>query len=842
MSYGDIYASVYILDAPYAIDREFDYFVPASLKGEVCPGRFVSVPFGGANKKRIGLVSALSSAPKCEGASIKSVDSVFPDTLSLDEKRLGLVFFLKEQTLCTVGEAVHAMIPSAAFARGTEYYRATEKTDALTWKNAKMTEVLDFIRSKKKASEKMLRDRFGADVKKLLSRLVSDGYAVREFRMGEPSSQLTRSVYSLSVSSDDAEKILAGQPGVPVRLRSEGQKKAISALLASDDGVLSREEMSSAGVSAAALKSLVEKGLIAEEKQIVYRNPYASGETCAEREPIHLSEEQEKAFSELKKLSDTGEAQAALLHGVTGSGKTSVMMSLIDHVLDVGKSVILLLPEISLTPQTIGIFCRRYGDLCAVVHSALSAGERYDAYIRILRGEARVVIGTRSAVFSPVRDLGLIVIDEEQETTYKSDQNPKYHARDAARYRCATEKALMLLASATPSLESYLKAKEGKYSLIKLKERYGGARLPLVTVADMRGEASKGNVSPIGEMLTSDLIATKGDGEQSILFINRRGYNTFVSCRTCGEAVTCPRCSVSMTYHTSDAAYKSGYLACHWCGYRAALPKVCPSCGSEHLAHMGYGTQRIEQELCELVPGARVLRMDTDTTSTKFSYDKILGTFRAGEADILLGTQMVTKGHDFPKVTLVGVLLADASLYLDDYRASERTFSLLTQVIGRAGRASDKGRAVIQTNNPDHDVIKLAAAQDYETFFEREIKLRRLLVFPPFCDIVLVTVSSANETDLFVATEKLKKFFDGKTAPDGEFSDVKTLAFGPFEAPVYKVEGRFRMRMVIKCRLNKRSRALFSSLLCHFSDEGTSGYSKGAKKPVVSIDFNPSSL
>lgn len=841
MEYGGIYASVYVFDVPFVIDRAFDYLVPASLRNEVHEGSFVTVPFGGANRKRLGLVSALSETPNCDAATIKLVESVCPDTLSLDKKRLGLVFFLKEQTLCTVSEAVHAMIPSAAFAGRAERYRQNpEKNEEPTGKSRRYAEVLSFIRERKYASENVLRGKFGADVKKALGCLASEGYILHETIIGESSRQLTKSLYSLLLRGEELDKIIRESKDASVRLRSAGQIKALAVLRDTEKDSLSREELENEGVSPANITSLTQKGLVCEEKQVFYRNPYASNEECSARDEIHLSDEQEKAFLELKELSDSGKASAALLHGVTGSGKTSVMMVLIDHVLESGRGVILLLPEISLTPQTIGIFCHRYGNLCAVVHSALSAGERYDAYTRILEGEARVVIGTRSAVFSPVKNLGLIVIDEEQETTYKSDQNPKYHARDVARYRCASENALMLLASATPSLESYQKAKEGKYALIKLKNRYGDARLPAVTIADMRGEAEKGNVSPIGDKLVSELLRTKTDGEQAILFINRRGYNTFISCRKCGEALTCPHCSVSMTYHTSGGNYNSGYLACHWCGYRTNLPNTCPSCGSEHLAHMGYGTQRVEKDLHELVPGARVLRMDTDTTSTKFSYDKILNAFRAREADILLGTQMVTKGHDFPAVTLVGVLLADASLYLDDYRASERTFAMLTQVIGRAGRASENGRAIIQTNNPDNDVIKLASAQDYETFFEREIKLRRLLVFPPFCDIVLITVSSENETDLFVTIKKLKASFDLITGENGEYSDVQTIAFGPFEAPVYKVDGKCRMRLVIKCRLNKRSRALFTEILCKAYSYATP--IKGKQKPVISIDFNPSSL
>ena len=456
-----------------------------------------------------------------------------------------------------------------------------------------------------------------------------------------------------------------------------------------------------------------------------------------------------------------------------------------------------------------------------------------DAYHRILSGEADVVVGTRSAVFAPVKNLGLIVLDEEHEHTYKSDMNPKYHARDVARYRCAHNKAVMLLCSATPSLESYKRAKEGRYTLLTLRSRHAGAVLPEVRVADMRGEAGEGNLSPLGRQLTEALTENVAAGNQAILFLNRRGYNHVVSCRSCGKAVTCPSCSVSLTYHTKKNSYDEGYLVCHICGRRQPLPLTCPSCGSEHLARLGYGTQRVEQELGELLPGRGILRMDTDTTSTRFSYDELLVAFRRHEADVLLGTQMVTKGHDFPDVTLVGVLMADASLYLDDYRAGERTFSMLTQVIGRAGRAGKRGMAVIQTCNPDHDVIALACKQDYESFYEREIKLRRLLVFPPFCDIALLTLSHKDERELLLAARALSDELSGRIS--STYSDVRVVVFGPFEAPVYRADGNYRMRMVVKCMLTKRSRAMFAELLCAFQKQGNG-------TPLLSVDFNPSNL
>ena len=511
-----------------------------------------------------------------------------------------------------------------------------------------------------------------------------------------------------------------------------------------------------------------------------------------------------------------------------------------------GRGVIILVPEIALTPQTVGIFCSCYGERVAVIHSALSQGEKYDAWRRIKRGDADIVIGTRSAVFAPVKDLGMIVIDEEQEHTYKSDTDPKYHARDIASYRCGKAGALMLLASATPSLHSYYKAKSGAYTLVELTKRYGGAELPQVIVSDMRLDRDTGNPSPIGVSLYGKLLETVKNKKQAIVFLNRRGYNSSVSCRICGEAIRCPNCSVSLTYHTNkmlgNSADRSDYmkrriergtLACHYCGYKTAVPQTCPVCSAEHFRFVGCGTQQAEEELSKMIPGARIMRMDMDTTGSKQASHKILEAFRNKEADILLGTQMVTKGHDFPDVTLVGVMNADSSLFLDDYRANERTFDMLTQVIGRAGRGKEKGVAVIQTTNPDSPIIKMAATQDYKAFYESEIASRRALNFPPFCDIAAITITGAEENLVGAASkavcEKLKELLTG------EFSDVFAEVFGPFEAPVYKVQNSYRMRLIVKCRLVRRTRAMLTALL---RETGT----RSTRKITVTADLNPSGL
>ncbi len=608
-------------------------------------------------------------------------------------------------------------------------------------------------------------------------------------------------------------------------LRSRAYRQVLEYL--SEHPSLGGREAASLGVSPAQLSAMVKHGWLTVEREEEFRNPYA-GYREGVKEAIALSRAQQEAYAALLRLYRRHTASAALLFGVTGSGKTRVMMKLMDEVIAAKRQVILMVPEIALTPQTVGIFCRRYGERVAVIHSSLSDGERFDAWRRCREGLVDLVIGTRSAVFAPLPDIGLILLDEEHEHTYKSDADPKYHARDVAAHRAAYHRALVIFASATPSLESFYKAEKGIYTLVPLRERFGGKRLPDAEIVDMRSELRAGNTSPISARLAEELSCLPEAGEQAILFLNRRGYHAVLHCRNCGHIFECPNCSVSMTHH-SEA--RGEYLLCHTCGHREPLPGKCPECGAASISFLGAGTQRAEGELSTRFPTLRVMRMDADTTSTKASYESMLEAFRAGEADVLLGTQMVTKGHDFPRVTLSGVLLADISLHLPDFRAAERTFSLLTQVIGRAGRADRAGHAVIQTYTPENDIIRLACLQDYETFYRREIALRRELLFPPFCDIVQISQSGMQEEKLRAASRELASFLEACVRQDCPKEPM--VIYGPFEARIYRSEGKYRLRMIIKCKLNRTTRALFSRILREFPQKG------GA---VLSVDLNPTDL
>ena len=823
------YAGVYLLDNPYFLDVEFDYYIPSLFRDKVAVGDFVVVPFGNSNKTRIALVTSLKETPERKDTVCKPIKTTAPKKLSLSREMLGLCFFMKEQTLCTMGDAVRSVVPASAISRLVEIFSATSSEIKEDNFDEPTLLVCEYIRKKGSVKFDLLKKHFGDEVTSSLKKLLDAGLVSRDHILRD-APEKTEGYLSLAIEKTVAENILAGSDE-KMKLRSEKHREILCMLV--ENSEMSEAELKRAcGATAAQIKALLEKGLARRTERVVVRE-YNEDEAPADMREIVLSEEQDAAYRKLCELADTGEAHGVLLHGVTGSGKTSVMLRLIDRMIERGRGVIVLLPEIALTPQTLSIFRGRYGSRVAVVHSGLSSSDRYETYCKIKEGRADVVVGTRSAVFSPVHDLGAVIIDEEQEHTYKSDMSPKYHARDIARYRCYKAGAIMLLASATPSIESYKKAVDGKYTLLKLTERYGGATLPRTTIVDMRAEAASGNTSPLGSLLCQRLVETVEKGEQAILFLNRRGYNNLLSCRSCGETVKCPRCSVSMTYHTFGGSYSSGELRCHWCGARLPEPKVCPSCQSEHLAHIGYGTQRVEEELSSLLPNAKILRMDADTTASSSSYEQMLLGFRRHEADILLGTQIVTKGHDFPDVTLVGVLLADSSLYLDDYRANEKTFAMLTQVIGRAGRGKKAGEAIIQTNNPENDCIKLACAQDYDTFFSQAVGLRRALRFPPFCDIVLMTLSAVDEKELLKASKTLSDKL--KAQCSGAYSGLPIEIYGPFEAPVYKVENKYRMRVVAKCVLNKQSRALFSSVLAEFSQAGVKGLS-------LSVDFNPSNL
>ncbi len=828
-------ALVRILRLSPDADRDYRYFVPAKLRERVAPGCFVHVPFGRGNRHEVGVVRALEDAARenePQAYPLKSVLGVREEVLTnLDEEQRALCSFLVERTFCSYGEAVRAILPPGALTRLEAVYSLPEDAAPEGLPPALLSALLRAGGEGRTAGQ-LARSLPGEDAGEALRELSAAGKLRVSYRLREEGSRRYRE-YARPTA-------LAFADDLPP-LRGALQKVALDYL--TEHGTVELTALREAtGARGAQIEALREKGLLALEREELYRD-LSPREAAPPPDENILSPEQRAAAEELLRLAGDGRAEAALLFGVTGSGKTRVIKEVIDGVLASGRQVILLVPEISLTPQTVSLFSSFYGERVALLHSSLSDGERFDAWRRMKEGRASICVGTRSAVFAPFPRLGMIVIDEEQEHTYKSDSSPRYSARDVARFRCARAGALLLLSSATPSVESFYKASAGEIHLVRLRRRYGGAALPKCYLLDMRGRALPPGQAPLSGVLLGEMEKNLARGEQTILFAQRRGYHNYVRCKVCGEPIRCPNCSVSLTYHTHARRdprdltprdrEEGGYLLCHYCGARAPLPDACPRCGARDLAYAGYGTQMLEGQLASRFPGARILRMDADTTGSKFAFERMLSDFRARKYDILLGTQMVTKGHDFPAVTLVGVLCADNSLYVGDYRASERTFSLLTQVIGRGGRSKLPGRAIIQTYSPDNPVLRFAGEQNYEAFFADEAAARRALRFPPFCDIVLLALSGEDEGEVREGAEHLREILDGRLR--GEFSDIRVVMYGPFEAPVYRLGGRYRRRILLKCRANRRARDLLRS-----AAEAFRPYTR--KKVSLTIDINPANV
>lgn len=581
-----------------------------------------------------------------------------------------------------------------------------------------------------------------------------------------------------------------------------------------------------AKVSTAVVKGLLNKGYIGMKTVIADRSPFLKKDV----EPVGdhvLTPAQEGVFEGLKKKLKGGHFEQVLLHGVTGSGKTEIYIQLIRETLKLGRQAIVLVPEISLTPQIINTFRGRFDDNIAVLHSRLSVGERYDQWNLIKEGKKDIVIGARSAVFAPLNNIGLVIIDEEHEYTYKSETTPKYSTDEVAAYLCKINEAMLVLGSATPGIETYHRAKSGQMDLLVLKNRINEARLPLVEIVDMKEELKQGNRRTLSRRLKGEIEKNLMDGNQSIILLNRRGYSTFVLCRNCGYVCKCPHCSISMTYH-----FNSGYVICHYCGYAISAPRICPACSSDKIRYFGSGTQKLEQDIIKAFPRASILRMDMDTTSGKDSHEKILDKFQRENIDILVGTQMVAKGHDFPRVTLVGVLAADSILNFPDFRAGERTFQLITQVAGRAGRGTKPGRVVVQAYNTEEFSILCAADHDYESFYEKEIQIRERLKIPPFKKIGQAMFTGTRQGDVKRAAQMFVDILSEVT------KNLRGLEiFGPLKPPIEKIKDTYRYRVIVKA--DHREDIVLAL------ENALDGYSRlkkefpRGKMPLAGLDTNP---
>lgn len=790
--------------APYSIDKPYSYLVPDALAAAAVPGVRVMVPFGRGNKESEGLILARVQEPKLPGS--KAIRQILDPEPVLDKAGIDLALWMRGRYFCTVFEAVKTILPAGLWYGLREIWSLAMEPE--TARSAAVGipgawQVLDLLEKQGgKADIRVLRDVLGDGAEKPLKAMKKAEILTCETDAKRKIADKSHRMVELAVNTEDAYALTE-----PKR-RSAPARYEVVNFLATAGRTPAAEVSYYTGASARTLKTMEKAGLIAFSEEEELRVP--SLDDVEPGPEIVLNEEQQRAFEEILGRVQAAKPSVTLLHGVTGSGKTQVYLRLVQETLALGKTAMVLVPEIVLTPQMMRKFSSYFGSRVAMLHSSLKMTERYDQWKRIRRGEVDVVLGTRSALFAPLKNLGLIIMDEEQEGSYQSENVPRYDAREVAKYLCVREKAALVFGSATPTVETAWAAEQGSYQKALLRRRYNENALPEVLIADLRQEILNGNPGLISTPLRQELEKNLAAGEQSILFLNRRGSSRMLLCGECGYVPQCPRCSTAMTYHSAN-----GRLMCHYCGHSEPAADTCPECGG-WMKHVGAGTQKVEEELRELFPEAGILRMDADTTAG--GHEEILQTFERERVPILLGTQMVAKGLDFENVTLVGVLSADISLYVDNYRAAERTFSLLTQVVGRAGRGGKTGRAVIQTYTPGNDVIRCAARQDYDAFYESEIRMRRLRRYPPFADLFTVTVSGTEEGRVLRAAVSVRETLR-QLCRRPELAAGEPEVLGPAPAPVVKVNNRFRYRCTLVGKNDKATREMLAWLQKDFAKD-----------------------
>ncbi|UJF35272.1 primosomal protein N' [Paenibacillus hexagrammi] len=835
-----MYAKV-IVDVPAKqTNRAFDYVVPLPLRKWVEVGSRVGVPFG--PRVLQGFVVELQEESSVDPKRVKAIQHVMDVVPPLTPELVGLGRWMSGMYLCHEVTALQAMLPGALkakYERGIQIgdHAGEQARTALP----DVLDILEFVRLKGTVGMEALMERFpneGLLVKQLIeSGALSEVQIVKD-RMNTKKALTIFPPEQIGVLEDAVQEL---------SVRAVKQKEVLRFLMDHPVPIRLAELMDKLQVGAGTVKSLSDKGWFELREVEVGRDPYA-GRTFLRTKPLPLTDEQDHVFQEIQSAVAAHRHEVFLLQGVTGSGKTEVYLQSIQECLDQGREAIVLVPEISLTPQMVERFKGRFGDLVAVLHSRLSNGERYDEWRKITRRQVKVVIGARSAIFAPFTRIGLIIIDEEHESSYKQEESPKYHAREIAVQRALQHQAVVVLGSATPSLESIQRTRSyrgGKpsYRLLLMQQRVAGRPMPKVHIVDMREELKGGNRSMFSRPLYKAIEERLHKKEQTVLLLNRRGYATFVMCRTCGFVSTCPHCDISLTYHQS-----SRMLRCHYCGYAEREVSQCPSCSSEHIRHFGTGTQRVEEELGKLFPGIRVIRMDVDTTTEKGSHEKWLTMFREKQADVLLGTQMVAKGLDFPDVTLVGVIAADTVLNLPDFRSAERTFQLLTQVAGRAGRHEKLGEVFVQTYTPEHYSVQCASRHDFGGFANHELDIRATLGYPPFQRLILITFSHeelpllVKSAEAFVtrlkelAADQLRSENDLFSAVEQTPEPAHMEVLGPVASPISRIKDRYRFQCVVKYRGNVQASQLIGSAVSWFEERSSK------EKLQISVDVDPQYL
>ena len=791
-----------IVDVPaQQTNKPFDYRIPTRLQHVLRQGMRVIVPFG--PRKVQGFVIDIVS--ESEFPKLREIIEPMDIQPILNKELLQLSDWLTEKTLCYKISAFQVMLPPALKAKYEKKIRIKDrqmlhtlppslqhyfaKQDTINWEDVlKSGELTHF---QKQVEDGILEVLY----------IVKERVKKKQIKIIAPSIDILEKKAELSK-------------------RNTKQIMVIDYFISNPKPIERQKILSLLGISSSVIKSLVDKGILYESMQEVYRDPYQD-RIFEHTEPLQLTKEQSVAIKPILQTIEEKRHDVFLLYGITGSGKTEIYMQSIQKVLEEGREGIVLVPEISLTPQMVNRFKGRFGDEVAVLHSGLSIGEKYDEWRKIQRKEVRVAVGARSAIFAPFENLGIIIIDEEHETSYKQEDNPRYHARDVAIERARTHNCSVILGSATPSLETFARAKKGVYQLLTLSKRMNDQSLPTVDIVDMREELREGNRTMFSRLLYDKLQDRLMKKEQTVLFLNKRGHSSFVMCRDCGYVIQCPNCDISLTYHRYQQQMK-----CHYCGYEAVVPTICPECTSEHIRYFGTGTQKVEEELGKIFPEARVIRMDVDTTSRKGSHEKLLTAFEEGKADILLGTQMIAKGLDFPNITLVGVLSADTMLHLPDFRSSEKTFQLLTQVSGRAGRHELAGEVVIQTYSPEHYSIELASQQDYDQFYQKEMMIRKIHRYPPFYYLALITVSHEELMKVVDVTEKISVTLSSRLSKGAHI-------LGPVACPIPRINNKYRYQCIVKYKKEPKLTQTLKMILDHYQQDI---HRTGLQ---ISIDKNP---
>lgn len=839
-----------IVDVPVKdTDRPFDYLIPESMRAWIEIGSRVGVPFG--HRTVQGFVVGLQDEPSPGGMRLKAIQEVLDVVAPLSPELVKLAEWMSRKYACRYITALQVMVPTALKGKAERYISLGAPSDAVPDEGEyagslvrvsseppeEVRTIVAYVGQKGEVPAHHL-SRIFPDHADTIKALLRKGVLQENQSIKDKLQKKMLKAVDLAVDAEAAEAALDEFPA-----KAQRQREVLQFILEMKEllPLPLKEILASLQVSAATVKGLADKGYVTIEDVEVFRDPYR-GRRFKPSVPLELNEEQQTAYDRIRETLDARRHGVFLLHGVTGSGKTEIYLQTIQHCIVQDRQAIVLVPEISLTPQMVERFKGRFGDQVAVMHSRLSGGERYDEWRKIREGRVKVAIGARSAVFAPFEHIGLIIMDEEHETSYKQEESPKYHARDVAVKRAQQQGAAVILGSATPSLESYHAARSQSDDnfapmLLEMKHRALGNELPAVQIVDMREELKEGNRSMFSRDLHQAIQVRLDRKEQIVLLLNRRGYSTFVMCRSCGYVAGCPECDISLTYHQ-----KSNHLRCHYCGHAEPAPSVCPDCGSEHIRYFGTGTQRVEEELAKLFPGIRVIRMDVDTTTEKGSHEKLLKQFRDKKADVLLGTQMVAKGLDFPDVTLVGVITADSALNLPDFRAGEKTFQLLTQVAGRAGRHQLPGEVFIQSYTPDHYSIIHASLHDYLSFVRDELKHRRNLHYPPYCRLILVTLTHEQLPLLVRMAENMVSVLQGKARQRGWYGSLDRLTadafdvLGPVASPIPRIKNRYRFQCMVKWRGNIDAVGLVQEAAEQLEDTAQS------QKLQISIDVDPQML